>query len=82
MELNNLPNSIEHLELSEFFCNQILNIPKSLVKVKCSKLYEHVDDFKSRNIEVEYSTISHLNDIFPTVSYGWNVITHSENFLE
>ena len=48
-ELNNLPNSIEYLELKNYEF-KIKKIPKNLKTIKCDKEYEYIDDFKDYEV--------------------------------
>ena len=44
-KLNNLPSSIEYIELSHNYNHQIKNIPKKLKQIKCNKIYKYINDF-------------------------------------
>jgi len=44
-KLNNLPSSIEYIELSFNYQYQIKNIPKKLKQIKCFKNYKYINDF-------------------------------------
>jgi hypothetical protein len=50
-ELNNLVDSIEILELPKNYKKRIKNIPKCLKKIKLSKDYKYIDDFKDYDIQ-------------------------------
>lgn len=43
--LNNLPKFVEFIELPTRYDKKIYNIPKSLKIIKCSILYNYVNDF-------------------------------------
>ena len=44
-ELNCLPNSVEYLKLNCSYNKKILNIPKGLKKIICSRNYKFINDF-------------------------------------
>jgi len=48
-ELNNLPNSIEYLELVDYNF-KIKKIPKNLKTIKCYRNYKYIDDFKDYTV--------------------------------
>ena len=48
--LNNLPRSLEELELPRIYKLKIKNIPPRLKKIICSKSYEFIDDFTGLEI--------------------------------
>jgi hypothetical protein len=50
-ELNNLVDSIEILELPEKYQKKINYIPKGLKKIKLSRDYKYIDDFKDYDVE-------------------------------
>ena len=52
-ELNNLPNSIEYLELKKYNL-KIKKIPKNLKTLKCDKDYKYIDDFKDYKVICNY----------------------------
>jgi hypothetical protein len=50
-ELNNLPNSVEILELPKKYRLKIKNIPEGLKNIKLSKDYEFINDFANYKVE-------------------------------
>jgi hypothetical protein len=52
-ELNNLVDSIEILELPPNYQNKIKNIPQRLKKIKLSKKYKYIEDFKTFDLDLE-----------------------------
>ena len=51
IELNCLPNFLEFLQLPEKYDKKILNLPKELKTIKCSKNYEYLNDFAGYDVE-------------------------------
>ncbi len=49
-ELNNLPNSVEYLELPSNYQLKIKNVSTNLKTIRCNKNYRYIDTFK--NIEI------------------------------
>ncbi len=50
-ELNNLPNSLEILELPEKYLYPISNIPLGLKIISCSKDYKYIGNFADYKVE-------------------------------
>jgi hypothetical protein len=48
----NLPSSITHLTLGYYFNQKVENFPKELKKIKCSKEYKYLKDFKNYEVEI------------------------------
>ncbi len=53
-DLNNLPNSIEYIELPKKYSKKIMKIPTSLKKILCFEGYTYIDDLKNICIESYY----------------------------
>ena len=49
-ELNCLPYFVEFLQLPKKYNKRILNLPKELKEIMCSKDYEYIDDFTGVSI--------------------------------
>ena len=49
-ELNCLPNFVESLQLPKKYNKKILNLPKELKEIMCSKDYEYVSNFTNLNM--------------------------------
>lgn len=50
-KLDNLPDSIEIIQIEINYSHQIKKIPKNLREIKCSKYYEFLDDFLNLDLD-------------------------------